>query len=455
MIVQGQVVAGHERSRYADDVGRASALLDSYRVHMALGVLRPMLDAGDDPTALRLGTIAYAQLGEFERALGYSEQLARIESLDRSDWLRRAAASVESCRWDDARTAIAHVDELVGPPFNELFTLANVHWCLGHRTSYQKVVDKILRRHFRHPRDVCARSYLRLRAGDYVRGWYDRAFPAGVPTPRNWDGGRLNGTLVLTQDGGYGDTLQMVPLLPEVASRVRRVVLATLKPGLTRLLVSLLPRNVEFVPHGTAIAHVSAHTLLWCHLPAILRVTVDNFPSGPVTDFGTMGPRLPAPFGSRCRVGMVWAGDPATGHDRRRSCPLAALEPIWSLPDVECFALQVGDRALAQLAGTPVVPLRHLISDFADTAALLQQLDVLVAVDTSVAHLGGVLGIPTILLLEHGPEWRWGMGGGDSVPWYSSMRPAYQSHPGDWTSAACTAASLIAAWPVGAARQAS
>jgi ADP-heptose:LPS heptosyltransferase len=133
-------------------------------------------------------------------------------------------------------------------------------------------------------------------------------------------------------------------------------------------------------------------------------------------------------------VGIVWAG--SARPNPRRSCPLAALAPLFTLEGVSWYSLQVGDRA-AELAREPAAAGIHnlapALQDFADTAGAIAQLDLVVTIDTSVAHLAGALGTDVWVMLMAAPDWRWFFDREDS-PWYPSARLFRQRRPGDWDS---------------------
>ena len=127
------------------------------------------------------------------------------------------------------------------------------------------------------------------------------------------------------------------------------------------------------------------------------------------------------------RVGIAWAGNPAHANDRRRSIPVPALAPLLASPGVDFVNLQVGTRAGE--AGLP--DLSAQLTDFAETAALIGTLDLVIAVDSAVAHLAGALAAPVWVMLAHVPDWRWRLHRNDS-PWYASARLFRQDAPGDW-----------------------
>jgi tetratricopeptide (TPR) repeat protein len=141
------------------------------------------------------------------------------------------------------------------------------------------------------------------------------------------------------------------------------------------------------------------------------------------------------------KIGLVWAGSPTHERDHERSLPLATLSPIFTAVAADFYAPFTGD-ALSQIGSFPVTRLDHIMSDFADTAALLNQMDCIITVDTAVAHLAGILGIKTFLLLPYCPDWRWGTSG-NTTPWYPSITLLRQPHHGDWENVIARLTKLI------------
>jgi hypothetical protein len=154
------------------------------------------------------------------------------------------------------------------------------------------------------------------------------------------------------------------------------------------------------------------------------------------------GPELAADWARRLgargrpRVGLVWAGSPGHENDPARSIGLAALTPLLDIDGIEFVSLQLGERAGDIVAQGLAQRLRDIaggIGDYADTAAALTQLDLVVSVDTSVVHLAGALGRPCWVLLPFVPDWRWQLDRSDS-PWYRSLRLFRQRRRSDWAS---------------------
>jgi Flp pilus assembly protein TadD len=249
-----------------------------------------------------------------------------------------------------------------------------------------------------------------------------------------WQGEPLAGrTLLLWAEQGMGDTLQFVRYVPALRARGARVVLEAQAP-LQRLLATSL--GVEVRPPGSTWEGVDHHCPLMS-LPHRFGTTLDDIPwTGPylrAPDAGT-GPWPELDAAGNLKVGLVWAGNPSHLNDANRSVPLSALAPLAGLCRVTFFPLQLGPAAAqreAFCAPGRWVDLTPRIRDFADTAAVLSRLDLLVTVDTSVAHLAGALGCPAWVLVPWAPDWRW-MLGREDTPWYPTLRLLRQPAPGAW-----------------------
>jgi tetratricopeptide (TPR) repeat protein len=254
-----------------------------------------------------------------------------------------------------------------------------------------------------------------------------------------WHGETLAGrTLLVHAEQGLGDTIQLARYLPLIAAAGGRPVLAC-DPGLTGLLATL--PGVATVPKGGTLPAYD----LWIDqmsLPRVFATSPDTIPSA--TGYLSADPARVTAWRARLpnggKIGIVWAGNPAHSNDRRRSLPSAALARILAVPGIDFVSLQVGPRARE----TALKDHAPLLRDYAETAALIANLDLVVAVDTSVAHLAGALGKPCWLLLPFAPDWRW-LVGRDDTPWYASLRLFRQPAPGDWDTVAGRVAAGLAA----------
>jgi tetratricopeptide (TPR) repeat protein len=242
-------------------------------------------------------------------------------------------------------------------------------------------------------------------------------------------------TILLHPEEGLGDTLQFCRYVPAVAALGAEVILQA-QPALLPLL-STLAGSPRLVRWGAEPPRFDLHCPLMS-LPHALRQVVDGIPApasylaaDPVKT-ATWRERLGARQG--LRVGLAWSGSTTHVHDSQRSLPLAALRPLLR-QGVEFHALhkeiRAADRSvLPQLEG--LTTHEQALADFSDTAALVEQMDLVLTVDTSVAHLAGALGKPVWIMLPFAPDFRWLLDREDS-PWYPRARLFRQGARGDWS----------------------
>src|SRR5271166_2350377 len=283
-----------------------------------------------------------------------------------------------------------------------------------------------------------------LQMGRFEQGWagYEwrwkcKEFGSLPPFhPPLWDGSPLDGrTILVHAEQGLGDTLQFIRYVPMVHQRGGRVILVC-QPPLIRLLTRS-PGIERLVAQGEALPEYDVHVPLMS-LPGLLGTTLKSVPADvPYLD---AEPQLVEAWRHRLgsypgfKVGIVWQGNPKFRLDRLRSIPLAQFAPLARVPGVHLFSLQKGPGAEQLAAVTdrfPVTDLGRRLDDFMDTAAVLKNLDLVISVDTAIAHLAGALGIPVWVALPFAPDWRWLMGREDS-PWYPTMRLFRQTRPGQW-----------------------
>jgi hypothetical protein len=214
-------------------------------------------------------------------------------------------------------------------------------------------------------------------------------------------------------------------------------VILQVQPPLTQLLrdsldVTVISRDAPMPPFDLHVPMMS--------LPDTLGITMETIPSRHYvkTDPAKLADwrqRLPPYAG--LKVGVVWAGNPGHLHDRKRSLAAADIFPQLRVPGVQLFSLQkevsATDAAILDGLKTEVIALAPLLTDFAETAAAVSAMDLVISVDTSVAHLAGALGKTTWILLPHVLDWRWFYEREDT-PWYPSARLFRQRRPNDWLS---------------------
>src|SRR5579862_5534105 len=288
------------------------------------------------------------------------------------------------------------------------------------------------------------KAFVHLLRGDFAAGWMEYEARLALPElverfrstdlPR-WDGRPIErGRLLVLDEQGLGDTIQFLRFVPTAAARVAGGVALHVPSSLKRL-VPTWP-GLDLIEEGQRPADCVAWTPL-LSLPQMLGVGAEAF--------SMPKPYLSIPAGVAARwtqrigadglkVGLVWSGSPGHRRDRERSIPSAMLAPLFRIAGVRFFSLQKvhPPGSLEQLSTFgEIADLSANLTDLAETGAASLAMDVIVSVDTSVAHLAGALGAKVLTLIPYSPDWRWLLGRTDS-PWYPSMTLVRQSAPNDW-----------------------
>jgi len=255
-----------------------------------------------------------------------------------------------------------------------------------------------------------------------------------------WDGSELGGrTILLHAEQGLGDTIQFIRYAPMVKERGGSVAVLC-QPELSRLLSGQL--GIERVVTDDASAPPFDVHCPILSLPRIFRTTAETIPASvpyltPDANLVERWRQRIAAQPAGLKVGLVWAGRPQNRGDEQRSLELAALAPLAQVGGAEFYSLQKGEasaQAQSPPAGMRLTDWTAELADFGETAALLANLDLVISVDTAVAHLAGAMAKPVWTLIPFSPDWRWKLGRSDT-PWYSTMRLFRQQRWGDWNLA--------------------
>lgn len=308
-----------------------------------------------------------------------------------------------------------------------------------------------------YPQVQLSRAMALLRAGDLARGfeifrWYFQRYGrrqelASITCP-DWEGEPLAGKrLVVFADDGYGDSLQFVRYVPMAAARGAHVTLLVPSP-LLRLLRASLP-GIEVADRLPETAAFDFQAPMRS-LPGLFGTTLETIPAR--TPYLLADPGAAAFWSRRlaalpgCKVGLAWAGARGRPFDARRSLALARFAPLAAVPGVRFVSLQV-DESAGQVHAAPdelqLVDWTGDIHDFADSAALIAGLDLIITVDTAVAHLAGALGRPVWILSRYDGCWRWLVNRHDS-PWYPTARLFHQPAMGEWKPVIADVAAALA-----------
>ncbi|KDR28668.1 MULTISPECIES: tetratricopeptide repeat protein [Caballeronia] len=365
-------------------------------------------------------------------------------------------------RHDDA---IAHFERAVGldPKYGVAWLcLGNARLALGAHQAALRAFDEALRIDPSMPAAHLNRALALLAIGDYARGlagyeWRLQT-PGSEPPPRlpRWNGEPMPGrTLLVRAEQGFGDTLQFARFVPFAAKLAGKLVLEV-QPALVPLLAPAAhAARVELKSKSDGVpVHADAFCPL-LSLPLALGMTeLDAIPA--------RAPYLvvPAEYRRKWRgsiggqhkrkIGIAWSGRMQPGETR--SIPVAELAPLFALEGIDWVVLQpfVTGRERDLLGAHPNAASIHLLENrlenFADTGAIVDRLDAVVSVDTSVAHLAGALGKPLWVMLPFAADWRWGIGSAECA-WYPGARLVRQRAPGQWREVIDDTAAALAALP--------
>ena len=390
------------------------------------------------------------QESRFEEAIAVYQKLIAFKPDIPGAYLNLGLALQGQGRFQEAISAFNHVLELE-PDSDKAYN--NLGLTFKDRGKLEEAIGLFNRAIELNPQDTAARinrATTLLLSGDFCRGFAEyesrwqhfeslgaKRYPFSQPL---WDGKNLNGEIILLHsEQGFGDAIQFVRYASLVQQRGGRVIVGC-RASLLRLFstVSGIDRPVAM---GGRIPEFQLHAPLMS-LPHLLGTTLETVPAQvPYLSAPQSHLKLETvPEGTR-KVGIVWAAGEVGGKDKlrsiqtKRSCALTEFVKLLEIPGLVFYSLQKGPQStdLEQLKGqVPVQDLSGQIRNFADTAAALAQLDLVVTVDTAVAHLAGSLGQPVWVLLPFSPDWRWMLGRDDS-PWYPTMRLFRQERPGDWS----------------------
>lgn len=373
-------------------------------------------------------------------AVAHGERATQLAPLMAAGWLNLGAALLDAARPREAHAALARALALNPNAAEAENSYGSALEALGDSAAALAAYDRALALNPDLHEARFNRALASLKLGDYRNGLADyearrrlKGFPDYRSQAPEWRGEPLHcKTLLLYAEQGYGDTLQFARFASLVARGGLRVVLAVQAPlvgllqGVTGVAAAISTLDPP-PPHDLVAPLLSVPHKLGIELAMVPNAVPYVLPPKPMALEGAA---------RKLKVGIAWAGSAANRINHRRSCPLEALAPLGEMEAVQLYGLQVGPEA-AQLTSVPLgaraIDLSPRLADFRDTAAAIMALDLVVTIDTSVAHLAGALGRPVWVMLSAGGDWRYLEGRTDS-PWYPTMRLFRQPEPGDWAA---------------------
>ena len=458
-------LAGIEGAGVAHLFEAANAMNEMRRLPEAVALYQTLLAREHDHSEVwnNLGN-ALREQGELDRAAECYENAEKLSPDDPIVMSNRAALLGSLGRVEEAEILCRRVVELSPGAAIPLSNLGQALYAQGRMPEAKEQFDAAGEADPSNDDIAFHRGIVRLMLGEFAEGWalYEarwgnrkrREAPRHVDT-QQWRGEDLDGrTLLLWPEQGFGDTLQFVRFAPLAAARGARVILEV-QPALVSLLRDM-PGIAEVVAVGEETGPFDLQAPMMS-LPQAFGTTLETIPASipylapPADRLEPWSRRLRASLPAGPRVGLVWAGD-SREHDvecllidRRRSLALRQLEPILAVEGASFVSLQVGKQGLQVHEEPRVADLTAGITDFADTAALVAGLDLVISVDTSTAHLAAAMGKPVWLLSRFDGCWRW-LRDRDDSPWYPTLRLYRQPKAGDWDTPLARMAEDLKAW---------
>ncbi len=449
----------------AEQALREAAALEprAWKARFDLAIAR-LARADFEGAARTFGRALELQPSHFESVIGLAdcalaegrnddaEAMARraltLDARQSSGWIHLGVALERQGRFDDAIDALARAERIEESSTDRREGFVNLGICLLEAGRVDEAIE-VFRRNL--PQSPTVRGHFLyaislLTNGQFAEGWdqYDfrllrtgaLALRAKVARPV-WDGQSLRGrTVLLRSEQGLGDAIQFLRYAPLLKERGATVLL---HPHGTLGKLARRFSGIDQVIEEGFLPHYDFHIPLMS-LPRAFDTDLTSIPAGipyvsaDPADADRWEGRLQTR--AKTRIGLVWAGSADHVKDRFRSVPLSVFAPLAAMDDVQFFSLQKGDRASEAdrpPAGLRLANLSGEIANFTDTAAIISRLDLVISVDTAVAHLAGAMGKPVWVLLPKPADWRWLQERGDS-PWYPTMRLFRQARRGDWSS---------------------
>jgi tetratricopeptide (TPR) repeat protein len=394
--------------------------------------------------------VAFSELGDFDEAICWYQKALEINPDSVEGYYNIGNALKRQNLPEKAAEYYRKFLALSPDDIEACIELANVLVAQGDIEAAITYFDRALAIHSNHPVARWNRSVAHLLSGNFDEGWKDFDWRQQLPGQQvrglkdaennRWDGGSFTDKrLLIYSEHGLGDTLQFVRYLPTVKALGGAVILGTYKPLLPLL------KNCEGIDHLVELPANECPSLNYdlclpvMSLPVVFHTALETIPAQ--IPYLKADPLKTAAWRHRFnhqafRVGIVWKGSPSHANDRNRSCRLEQFLPLMNMSGILWYGLQKGPGAeeVHQIESQFMIDnLGEELEDFGDTAAVLENLDLLISVDTAVVHLAGAMGKSVWTLLPYAPDWRWQRNRDDS-PWYPSMWLYRQPARGDWTS---------------------
>ncbi|MBS3088147.1 glycosyltransferase family protein [Candidatus Pacearchaeota archaeon] len=399
----------------------------------------------DIPDALHLLGVILYQNKEYEKAINKIEHALEFKTSDAGYYINLGQAYDAFGNKEKAVKSFKKSLDVDGSHIKSYvanFYLGLFHKKIGEFNEAIKYYNKAIELNKNLYDAYWNRGLLLLLLGRFEEGWEDYEFrlkmeksdDKRVFNKPQWGGEVFkNKKLLVVMEQGFGDNIQFVRYLPLVKERGGEIILEC-KKELLKLFKDFPGVDEIIEPENKSVPNIDFYIHLMS-LPRLFHTNIINIPHS--TPYLKAEPILvekvkPLLKTNNLKVGIVWAGNPLHYNDKNRSTTFENFKPLTKIHGISFFSLQK-EKFPQQMDDSKLADLSSIMNDFSDTAALIENLDLVISVDTSVAHLAGAMNKPVWTLLPFLPEWRYLLNRPDS-PWYPSMRLFRQPKPGDWDS---------------------
>lgn len=435
-------------SKAADFYDQGIAFQDKGQLDEAIQCYQKVINLNKNHTSAfyNLG-VAFHKKGQIDKAILHYEIAIGLNQEFSDAHYNLGTAYKEKDLLDEAIICFQRVLQLKPDNAAAYYNFGNIFVAKGQLNDAMQYYQKAIEINPNYAEANWNIALINLMLGNFKEGWkgYEWRWELKDVVDKRkfyqplWDGSDIKEqTVLLHAEQGFGDTIQFIRYTPLVAQRGAKVIVECQKE-----LVSLL-KNVEgihlIIGHGEELPDFDMHCPI-LSLPGIFGTTLTNVPakipyiSADTSLIQEWHNRI-ASNNSEYNVGLVWSGDPSFKDSHLKSCSLKSFSPLAQAANITFYSLQKGDaseQARNIPEGMKLVDYADKIHDFSDTAAIIHNLDLIISIDTAVAHLAGALGKPVWTLLPFIPDWRWMLNRNDS-PWYPTMRLFRQPSRGDWES---------------------
>jgi hypothetical protein len=451
--------AGGETPEQA--LARAQAAAQAKRYNEAAGICNDVLAAvADHPAALALLGIIAALQNDPERGIELLDRATRIRPGNATWYAHLASLCRATYRMEQALSAGQESVRLDPTNADHLVNLSLIFVDVDDRERAVACLLRALGLRHDHADGHLALAQNLLALGEFEPGWLEYEWRNETDAGKNtmpkmtsahWNGMHIpKGRILLVGDQGYGDTIQFARYISMAAERCEEIVLgcsAEMGP-----LLRDIPGVKQYCHRWNDVPGHAAHCRL-SSLPYLFQTRPDSIPNkvpylkADPARIAFWRDKLAAqlPPGKR-RIGLAWTGRPTHPNDRRRSLPLERLRPLAEAGDAAFVSLQkpMPARDLPTMAHFPgMTDLSGELTDFGETAAVMENLDMIITVDTAMGHLAGALARPVWIMIPKAADWRWMLDRSDS-PWYPTARLFRQGRPGAWDELLAEVAAALA-----------